>query len=187
MCRFCYALVVVLALLPLSTLARPFFLILTPEDFSDAGEQSSESAPDGGDTSDWDEFWNSEDELELGSWIPILDPDLSREPETEDEAVYYSGMAKMIAAASSGGPGVMGEAASEIEAAATAGNPHAQSALGFLYEMGMMRERKREKALMYHSFAADGGNTQSKMALAYIYSRQEVIETLSLQFCLSGF
>ena len=94
--------------------------------------------------------------------------------------MYYSGVAKMIAAASSGGPRVMEEAASEIEAAATAGNPLAQSALGFLYETGMMRERNKAKAFMYHYFATDGGNTQSKMVLAYTYSRQDVSETLAL-------
>ena len=184
---FCYPLllvVIALLLLPLSTLARPFVLVLTPEDLSDAGAQSSDSAADGGDASDWDEFGDSDtkpdDELDPGSWRPILDPDSGSEPATEDEAVYYSGVGKVIAAASSGGPRVMEEAASEIEAAATAGNPHAQSALGFLYEMGMTKERNKAKAFMYHYFAADGGNTQSKMALAYTYSRQDVSETLAL-------
>lgn len=178
--RFCYTLLVVLALLPLSTLARPFVLILTPDDLSDTAPPSSESAADSGDTSDWDEFGDSDarldDELDPGSWRPILEPDSGPEPKTEDEAVYYSGVAKMIAAASTGGPRVMEEAASEIEAAATAGNPLAQSALGFLYETGMMRERNKAKAFMYHYFATDGGNTQSKMVLAYTYSRQDMYD-----------
>lgn len=70
----------------------------------------------------------------------------------------------------------MDEAASEIEAAASKGYPHAQSVMGFLYNMGITKERSGAKAFMYHHFAADAGNMHSKMALAYTYSRQEMYD-----------
>ena len=67
------------------------------------------------------------------------------------------------------------EAAAEIETEAnTKGDPHARSVLGFLYGMGMMRERNKAKAFLNHYFAAEGGNAQSMMVLAYTYSRQDV-------------
>ncbi|KAA8542834.1 hypothetical protein F0562_023986 [Nyssa sinensis] len=81
----------------------------------------------------------------------------------------------MFTAVSSGDSRMM-EAAFEIAAAAAAGYTHAQSALGFLYNMGMMKERKRAKAFIYDYFAANGGNMESKMALAYTYSRQDVYD-----------
>lgn len=68
----------------------------------------------------------------------------------------------------------MEEAVSEFEDGAAAGYAHAQSALGFLYGMGQMRDRSKGKAFLYHHFAAEGGNMQSKMALAYTYLRQDV-------------
>lgn len=77
-------------------------------------------------------------------------------------------------AASRGEFGVMEEAVAEIEAASVLGHPHGQSAMGFLYSMGIGRERSDAKAFLYHYFASEGGNMQSKMALAYTYYRQEV-------------
>ncbi|WCJ30483.1 ERAD-associated E3 ubiquitin-protein ligase component HRD3A [Euphorbia peplus] len=74
----------------------------------------------------------------------------------------------MLVAASGGEVRVMEEAVGEIEEAAKAGNCHAQSVLG------LMRERNKGKSFVYHHFGADGGNMQSKMALAYTYSRQDV-------------
>ena len=40
----------------------------------------------------------------------------------------------------------------------------------------MMGERNKYKALLFHHFAANGGNMQSKMALAYSYKRHAVSE-----------
>ncbi|KAI3807837.1 hypothetical protein L1987_23772 [Smallanthus sonchifolius] len=70
----------------------------------------------------------------------------------------------------------MADVALEIESIAAAGNPHAQSLLGFLYNLGISRERNGAKAFMYHHFAADSSNTHSKLARAYTYSRQELYE-----------
>ncbi|KAJ1437785.1 Tetratricopeptide-like helical domain superfamily [Sesbania bispinosa] len=64
----------------------------------------------------------------------------------------------------------------EIEAAAESGYPAAQSVLGFLWGMGLLRERSKGKAFLYHHFAAEGGNMQSKMALAYTYTRQDMFD-----------
>lgn len=83
----------------------------------------------------------------------------------------------------------MDEGVSEIEAAASYGHPHARSVLGFLHGSGQMREKNKAKAFMYHHFAAEGGNMQSKMSLAYTYFKQDVLshsKFLSLQnsvFC----
>lgn len=69
----------------------------------------------------------------------------------------------------------MEEAVAEIEELAMEkGNPHAQSVLGFLYGLGQIKERNKAKAFLYHYFAAEGGNSQSKLALAYTYYRQHV-------------
>ncbi|KAK6925303.1 Sel1-like repeat [Dillenia turbinata] len=171
------------SLLPLSALSR---LVLTQEDLKDASSSSfppSDEDPISSDSSssDWEDFDSSEtkrdDELDPGSWRPIFEPDdTDSKPNTESELVYYSGVSKMVSAASSGEPRLMEEAAAEIEASAEEGNAHAQSALGFLYYIGMARERNKGKGFLYHSFAADGGNAQSKMALAYTYLRQDIHE-----------
>ncbi|GFZ03427.1 HCP-like superfamily protein [Actinidia rufa] len=168
-----------LSLLPLSAVARPFVLVLSQDDLIDA---PSSSAADGDSSSsaEWDEFGDSDakpEDLDPGSWRLIFEPDspqTAAESAADDEAAYYSAVAKMVDSVSSGEPRGAAAAAAEIEAAASGGYPHAQSGLGFLYNMGMSRERNRAKAFMYHYFAADGGNMQSKMALAYTYSRQDV-------------
>ncbi|KNA20752.1 hypothetical protein SOVF_049420, partial [Spinacia oleracea] len=172
---------VVFSLLPLYILCRPYVLVLTQEDLKDSVNNPSEepnpiSDPD---SSEWDEFGEaeskSEEELDPGSWRPVLEeePDWTA---SHDESLYYSGVSKMVAAASSGELRLMEEASSEIEAAAKAGDPHARSVLGFLYHMGIGRERNKAKAFLYHNFAAVGGNLQSKMALAHFYSRQDMFD-----------
>ncbi|XP_021729906.1 ERAD-associated E3 ubiquitin-protein ligase component HRD3A-like [Chenopodium quinoa] len=82
----------------------------------------------------------------------------------------------MVGAASSGELRLMEEASSEIEAAAKSGDPHARSVLGFLYHMGIGRERNKAKAFLYHYFASNGGNLQPKMALANFYARQDMYD-----------
>ncbi|KAL4799033.1 hypothetical protein BDV19DRAFT_355822 [Aspergillus venezuelensis] len=49
------------------------------------------------------------------------------------------------------------------------GNSTAQYMLGFMYATGIggAVERDQAKALLYHTFAAEGGNTRSEMTLAY--------------------
>ncbi|XP_059640930.1 ERAD-associated E3 ubiquitin-protein ligase component HRD3A [Cornus florida] len=179
--KLCYALLI-FSLLPLSAFARPFVLVLTQDDLTDAAASAADGDPTGAnDSAEWDEFGDSdavpEDELDPGSWRPIFEPEPeTADPTTEDEALYYSGVRKMVDAVSSGDPMMMEAAAAEIEAAAAAGHTHAQSVLGFLYDMGMMRERNGAKAFAYHYFAADGGNMQSKMVSAYTYSRQNMYE-----------
>ncbi|CAI8607259.1 unnamed protein product [Vicia faba] len=68
------------------------------------------------------------------------------------------------------------EGSGEIETAVESGYPAAQSVLGFLWGMGILRERSKQKAFVYHHFASDGGNMQSKMALAYTYTRQDMFD-----------
>ncbi|KAI4993754.1 hypothetical protein ZWY2020_008067 [Hordeum vulgare] len=56
------------------------------------------------------------------------------------------------------------------------GTPGAQSALAFLSGAGMTRLVSCSRAFLLHKFAADAGDLQSKMALAYAYFRQEMYE-----------
>ncbi|KAK9469266.1 hypothetical protein V1512DRAFT_255858 [Lipomyces arxii] len=51
------------------------------------------------------------------------------------------------------------------------GNATAQSMLGFIYATGMFDDipRDQARALMYHTFAAYGGDTRSEMTLAFRY------------------
>ncbi|KOM30463.1 hypothetical protein LR48_Vigan01g001700 [Vigna angularis] len=76
----------------------------------------------------------------------------------------------------SGNPALIEDGAVEIVAASETGHPAAQFVLGFLWEMGLLRERSKGKAFLYHHFAAEGGNMQSKMALAYKYTRQDMFD-----------
>lgn len=143
----------IFSLLFLSATARPFVLVLSQDDLTDAAPSAADDDGASSSTSDWDEFGDSdtkrEEELDPGSWRPIFEPDSElADPATDDEAMYYSGVTKMVTAVSSGDPRLMEEAAAEIEAAAAGGYPHAQSALGFLYNMGVTRERNGAKAFM---------------------------------------
>lgn len=165
------------SLLFLSASSRPFVLVLSKDDLKDTPPSDDDSSA--ADSSEWDEFGDSEtqseDELDPGSWRPIVESFSAGNA----SSLYSSGVLRMISAAAAGDPASMEEAAAEIEAAASAGSPHAQSALGFLYGTGCTREQSASKAFLYHHFAAEGGNRQSKMALAYTYLRQEVMEIVA--------
>ncbi|XP_074559732.1 ERAD-associated E3 ubiquitin-protein ligase component HRD3-like [Curcuma longa] len=169
----------------LASSRRPVLLVLSDEDF--ANSLSSSSASDDSDASegadDWDDLGDPDpsseanDDYDGGSWLPIIDsPFHANSSSDSSEALYSSGIHRMIAAAASSDPSDMLTAASEIEAAASAGFPHAQSALGFLYGTGLVRSQSRPKSFLYHHFAAEGGNMQSKMVLAYTYFRQDMYE-----------
>lgn len=176
--------IVIFSLLPLNSLCRPYVLVLTQDDLRESvNHPTDEPNPNPNpntdpESSEWDEFGESEskseEELDPGSWRPIVEPESGAI--NGDESLYYSGVGKMVGAASSGELRLMEEASSEIEAAAKGGDPHARSVLGFLYQMGIGRERDKGKAFLYHYFAALGGNLQSKMALAHFYSRQDMYE-----------
>ncbi|KAK9106039.1 hypothetical protein Scep_022883 [Stephania cephalantha] len=173
--------ILTIALLFVSASARPFVLVLSKEDL-----EENPPAADPDSDAEWDEFGDSEtkseDELDPGSWRSVLDPATAAAAAAATakadpaEGLYYSGVRKMVAAVAAGDPAAMEEAAGEIEEAAATGFPHAQSALGFLVGTGQLRDRSRAKALLYHNFAADGGNMQSKMAVAYTYFRQDMYE-----------
>lgn len=171
---------ILFVLLPLSAAAGQFVLVLSKDDLKDGLSSSPDEDPSTGDSSEWDDFGDSnnksEDELDPGSWRPIFEPDSTSgaASKSDDEILYYSGISKMISSVTSGDPRLMEEASSEIQAAAVGGFPHAQSALGFLYGTGQLREKNGAKAFLHHHFAAEGSNMQSKMALAYTYYRQDV-------------
>ncbi|CAN4125252.1 unnamed protein product [Withania somnifera] len=166
-----------LTLLPISTLGRQLVLVLTQEDLKEASADSTNLVDDPSD-SGFDDFIDSEAKpdyvLDPGSWSPIFEPATAPQDHLEHEGAYYSAVSKIVKAYNRGDERAMEEAASEIEAAASEGHPHAQSILGFLYGMGIGRERSKAKSFLYHHFAAEGGNMQSKMALAFTYSRQEM-------------
>ncbi|KAL8199874.1 hypothetical protein R6Q57_013442 [Mikania cordata] len=165
-------------LLSKTVTSRPFVLVLSQDDLNVGAVDDS---PD--DPADWDDFGEldsrSDEELGPGSWRPIFEPDESGSaveivinPQLEE---YYSCVRKLVSAVNDGGRS-MEDVAAKIESIAATGNPHAQSLLGFLYNTGMARVRDGAKAFMYHHFAADSGNTHSKLAHAYTYYRQELYE-----------
>lgn len=178
------AVFLLLYLLPISHSLRPFLLVITNDDFQDSSAlpntgESADAASD--DSADWEEFGDpesiSEDDHDPGSWRPIFEPSSVFPSNSSDDAhysLYFSGVRDMIYAASSGDPSAMESAASQIEASASVGFPHAQSTIAFLYGTGLLRRQSRSKSFLYHSFAAEGGNMQSKMVLAYTYYRQDV-------------
>ncbi|KAK4486123.1 hypothetical protein RD792_008791, partial [Penstemon davidsonii] len=163
-----------LAHLPLSTRARPFVLVLSQDDLS---ESAAALNRDDESSADFDDFSDSDSSLDSGSWSPLFEHDPNfKNPNLNELNSYYNGVGKIMEAASTGEFRIMEEAAAEIQAASAAGQPHSQSVMGFMYGMGMGKERSQVKAFLHHSFAAQGGNTQSKMALAYTYFRQEMYE-----------
>ncbi len=87
---------------------------------------------------------------------------------------YAIGVRMMFQGVSEGEPQVLSEAIRHLQADADQGNAHAQSTLAFLLGIGYGTEQSNPKAFLLHHFAAEGGNFQSKMALAYSYSRQQV-------------
>ncbi|XP_004503266.1 ERAD-associated E3 ubiquitin-protein ligase component HRD3A [Cicer arietinum] len=161
-----------LSLLTLSVTARPYVLVLSQEDFKDDVPSDPDSA------AEWDEFGDSdshksEEDLDPGSWRQIFEPSSTDpQPQSETDALYYSAASKLM----SGDARLIEEGSGEIEAASESGYSAAQSVLGFLWGMGLLRERSKEKAFVYHHFASEGGNMQSKMALAYLYTRQDMFE-----------
>ncbi|KAI4351037.1 hypothetical protein L6164_005426 [Bauhinia variegata] len=172
----------IFSLYPLSLTARTFVLVLSQDNPKEGPASADPSQSDS--TAEWDEFGDSdsnksEEELDPGSWIPIFESDSAApavELRTESAGLYYSGVEKMMSAVSSGDVSLMEEATGEIETAAEPGYPAAQSVLGFLYGIGHVKEKNKAKAFLYHHFAAEGGNMQSKMALAYKYFRQDMDE-----------
>ncbi|ERM95837.1 ERAD-associated E3 ubiquitin-protein ligase component HRD3A [Amborella trichopoda] len=183
-----FVIVALLFLFPLHCLARHFVLVLEKDDLKD--NPSPENSDDqfsgdesAGDSIEWDEFGDSdsksEEELDPGSWRPILESSDSFArnftPESDD-GLYFSGLGKLINGVSKGEVELVEEAAKEFVVASNGGHAHAQSVLGFLYGLGIGVKRSDSKAFLYHSFASAGENMQSKMALAYTYFRQELFE-----------
>uniref|UniRef100_A0A7N0RBQ0 Sel1 repeat family protein n=1 Tax=Kalanchoe fedtschenkoi TaxID=63787 RepID=A0A7N0RBQ0_KALFE len=137
----------IISALSLSLLAHPILVVLSNEDLKDAVEDDA-PASDG----EWDDLgafdMKPDYEFDPGSWTPFFDDDDDRQTSETPNSIYYSALSKMIASVSAGDPRAADEASSHIEAAALAGNPHAQSVLGFLYSTGLMRARDGAKALL---------------------------------------
>lgn len=178
-----------LTITPVLASGRQMILLLEEEEVKEvaqgeSGEEDENSLESGvinEDSDEWDEFGHMEDssvdELDPGSWRKILDETLSRENiSSNEEGLYVSGVNKMMLAVSEGEPELMKEAISDLHLSADGGYAHAQSTLGLLFEIGSGVEQSDAKAFLYHHFAAEGGNFQSKMALAYTYYRQQMYE-----------
>eukprot|EP00252_Welwitschia_mirabilis_P001496 TRINITY_DN1135_c0_g1_i1.p1 TRINITY_DN1135_c0_g1~~TRINITY_DN1135_c0_g1_i1.p1 ORF type:complete len:678 (+),score=132.79 TRINITY_DN1135_c0_g1_i1:342-2375(+) len=182
-------LLLLLITMPILAFGRHFIFILDNEDLKDEGQggglrgeagESLESSIVTEDSGEWDEFEDAEDrtdeEFNPGSWKRVLEEAFARENMSEIELMYISGINKMMNAVSEGLPDIMNEAVSDLQQAADAGNAHAQSTLGFLHGIGSGVEQSDAKAFLYHHFAAEGGNYQSKMAMAYTYYRQQMFD-----------
>lgn len=130
------------------------------------------------DFNEWDEFGDSDDlrdeDLDPGSWRQMLAQEQVEGGSNRDDVQYARGVRKMVDGIGDGDPDVLKEAVQDLQVAADRGHPHAQSTLGFLHGSGYGMDKDDAKAYLYHYFAAEGGNFQSKMALAYSYSRQQV-------------
>ncbi|XP_037425517.1 ERAD-associated E3 ubiquitin-protein ligase component HRD3-like isoform X2 [Triticum dicoccoides] len=179
------AVLTVSALLPRAAAVRPFVLVLSGEDFLKDPSGAHPSLPSAdGDSEDWDDFADdspaTDPLLSPSSWIPLLDPTTPSpsgdQQDPPSDALFVAGVRAMISAASSGDEAAFSTASAQIDAAATGGHPGAQSALAFLSGAGMARPVSRSRAFLLHKFAADAGDLQSKMALAYAYFRQEMYE-----------
>uniref|UniRef100_A0ACD5TWV9 Uncharacterized protein n=1 Tax=Avena sativa TaxID=4498 RepID=A0ACD5TWV9_AVESA len=179
------AVVAVAALLPRAAAVRPFVLVLSGDDFLKDASGAHPSLPSGdGDADDWDDFADdspaTDPLLSPSSWVPLLDPSTPSpsddEPDSPSDALFVAGARAMISAASTGDEAAFSTASAQIDAAAAGGHPGAQSALAFLTGAGMTRPVSRSRAFLLHKFAADAGDLQSKMALAYSYFRQEMYE-----------
>ncbi|KAI3762246.1 hypothetical protein L1987_52671 [Smallanthus sonchifolius] len=140
-------------LLSKTVTARPFVLVLSQDDLKDGHVDDSPDDPSS--VVDWDEFGEpdsrSDEELDPGSWRPVFEPD---ESNSAAEVVINPQLEEAMA-----------DVASEIESIAAAGNTHEQSLLGFLYNLGISRERNGAKAFMYHHFAADSVILYAELAV----------------------
>uniref|UniRef100_A0A1J3F7Q4 ERAD-associated E3 ubiquitin-protein ligase component HRD3A n=1 Tax=Noccaea caerulescens TaxID=107243 RepID=A0A1J3F7Q4_NOCCA len=170
-CRIVILSLLVFSFVEISVHARRVALFLSNDDLTSGGDDNGV-----GESSDFDDFGESEpkseDELDPGSWRPIFEPDDATVQAASPQ--YYSGLHKILSAASEGNFRWMEEAVEEIEEASSAGDPHSQSIMGFVYGTGMMREKSKSKSFLHHTFAAQGENMQSKMALAFTYLRQDM-------------
>uniref|UniRef100_A0ACD5W4W0 Uncharacterized protein n=3 Tax=Avena sativa TaxID=4498 RepID=A0ACD5W4W0_AVESA len=176
------AVVAVADLLPRAAAVRPFVLVLSGGDFLKDASGAHPSLPSGdGDADDWDDFADdspaTDPLLSPSSWVPLLDPSTPSpsddEPDSPSDALFVVGARAMISAVSTGDDAAFSTASAQIEAAAAGGHPGAQSALAFLTGAGMTRPVSRSRAFLLHKFAADAGDLQSMMALAYSYFHQE--------------
>ncbi|XP_031498303.1 ERAD-associated E3 ubiquitin-protein ligase component HRD3A-like [Nymphaea colorata] len=178
-----------LSAFPLSSLGRHLVLILENVDpKGDSSppsddEASGDNEPAGGDSSaasNWDDFaadLKPDEDLDPGSWRLVFDSDpVGNASIPADDALYFSSVRQMVNAAAAGDLDAMDEAVAAIDEIARRGHAHAQSVMGFLHGAGCRADRSASKAFTYHYFAAEGGNPQSKMALAYTYFRQEMYD-----------
>lgn len=151
--------------------AQHFILNFSDEDFHNGFDNNSTE-----DDSNTDNFGQTESksdqDLDPGSWRSILElDDLVVNPAL---TLYYSSLKKMVLAVSKGNISLMEEAVTQLNASASAGDPHAQSVMGFVYGMGMTLETNGDKSFLQHHFSAERGNMQSKMALAFRYIQLDV-------------
>uniref|UniRef100_A0A0D3AQC8 DOD-type homing endonuclease domain-containing protein n=1 Tax=Brassica oleracea var. oleracea TaxID=109376 RepID=A0A0D3AQC8_BRAOL len=153
--------------------AQHFILNFSDEDFHNGFDNNSTE-----DDSNTDNFGQTESksdqDLDPGSWRSILElDDLVVNPAL---TLYYSSLKKMVLAVSKGNISLMEEAVTQLNASASAGDPHAQSVMGFVYGMGMTLETNGDKSFLQHHFSAERGNMQSKMALAFRYIQLDMYD-----------
>lgn len=158
---------------------KKFILLVSDEDGKKSVQDEPDSSEDAEESPDWDEFGDLEEaraeDLDPGSWRRYLE-DQQPEEMGIDESLYQNGVQEMFLAFRGGDPAILEAAVRKFQEAADKGNPHAQSTLAFLYGCGSGVEQSDVKSFLYHSFAAEGGNFQSKLALAYSYFRRQMHE-----------
>lgn len=98
---------------------------------------------------------------------------------------FALGVRKMVEAVNEEDPRMLNEAVEVLRLEADNGNAHVQSTLGFLHWMACGVPYSDSKAYLYHEFGKEGGNAQSKMALAYRYFRNQVLGLFHIQISAS--
>ncbi|CAH8334543.1 unnamed protein product [Eruca vesicaria subsp. sativa] len=141
--------------------AQHFILNFSDEDFHNGFDNNSTNEDSYSENFGQTEPISDQD-LDPGSWRPILELDHAL-------TLYYSALKKMVSASSEGNFKLMEEAVMELNTSASFGDPHAQSVMGLVYEMGITREVNGDMSFLQHQLASEGGNIQSKMALAFRY------------------
>ncbi|XP_002989053.2 ERAD-associated E3 ubiquitin-protein ligase component HRD3A [Selaginella moellendorffii] len=124
--------------------------------------------------SDWDfpDLDGTEiEEPDPGSWRLVME-----EVEHGRNDSYGAAVAQLINSVNDGELELIQTAVKELQGLADQGHAHAQSTLASLYGHGYGMEQSDLKSFLFHHFAAEGGNYQSKMALAYSYYRQQLFE-----------
>ncbi|KAI9103580.1 hypothetical protein K1719_023203 [Acacia pycnantha] len=152
----------IFSLLPLSLIARPFVLVLSQDDLKDEPPSDPDSA------SEWDEFGDSD----YHKSEEELDRDHGAPSGTESEAIYYSGLRKIMSAVSSEKNKAeknYTKAKEYFEKAADNDEVGGHYNLGVMYLKGIGVKRDVKLACKYFIVATNNGQPKAFYQLAKMF------------------